>query len=127
VPRLTVVDLVQSKEMSKAAHSAHSGHSAKTVPHRSELPAIQKLSVGRELLDTTWRMTVPVILFAGLGIAADKALGSQPWVTLLGTIVGFVFATLLVKRQIDRGESDNGSESGPTSTKNSSSKDTEAT
>jgi F0F1-type ATP synthase assembly protein I len=62
----------------------------------------QKLSIGRELLDTTWRMTVPVVLFAGLGIAADRVFDSKPWATLLGTLIGFGFASLLVKRQINR-------------------------
>jgi hypothetical protein len=62
----------------------------------------QKLQVGRELTDTTWRMAVPVVLFAGLGIVIDRSLGSKPWVTLLGVIVGFVCAGYLVKRQLGR-------------------------
>jgi hypothetical protein len=51
-------------------------------------------------LDTTWRIATPVILFAVLGIMADRTFGSKPWVTLLGVIIGFVFAVLLVKRQL---------------------------
>ena len=64
---------------------------------------VHKLSVGRELLDTTWRMTVPVVIFAGIGIFADITLGSKPWITMLGTIIGFYFAIQLVKRQIAQG------------------------
>jgi F0F1-type ATP synthase assembly protein I len=71
---------------------------------------MEHLSVGRELLDTTWRMTVPVVIFAGIGIAIDIALGSKPWVTLLGTVVGFYFAIMLVKRQIARGDSSDGTD-----------------
>lgn len=51
-------------------------------------------------MDVTWRMAVPVVIFAGLGLLADKTWGSKPWMTLLGTLVGFLFAGLLVKRQI---------------------------
>ena len=52
-------------------------------------------------LDTTWRIAVPVILFAALGIWADRSFGSKPWLTLLAVVVGFVFAGLLLKRQLD--------------------------
>ncbi len=82
----------------------------KHVPEDSEpaersktVPATPKLNVGRELADTTWRMTVPVVLFAGAGILIDKAVGSRPWVTLLAAGIGFYFAALLVKRQISNG------------------------
>lgn len=54
-----------------------------------------------DLLDTTWRIAVPVVLFAVLGIALDKRLGSKPWLTLGLTVVGFVLAALLIKRQLN--------------------------
>jgi F0F1-type ATP synthase assembly protein I len=90
--------------MSKTAHSPSTPAAPQKPTATSPPQKPQKLSVGRELLDTTWRMTIPVVLFAGLGIFVDKSIGSQPWVTLLGTIIGFVFAVLLVKKQIERGE-----------------------
>ena len=68
-----------------------------------EIPAEPKLSVGREFLDVTWRMTTPVVIFALLGILGDVSFGSKPWLTLLGTVIGFYFAIQLVKRQINRG------------------------
>ncbi len=58
-------------------------------------------SVGLQLLDTTWRIAVPVLLFTSLGIFIDLKLGSKPWVTLLCVGVGFVFAARLVKKQIE--------------------------
>src|ERR1700754_2711043 len=61
----------------------------------------RQLRVGRELADTTWRISVPVLLFAGAGIVADRSWGSKPWLTLLGTLIGFGCAALLVKRQLD--------------------------
>lgn len=61
-----------------------------------------KLHVGREIVDTTWRMAVPVVLFAFLGIFADIKLDTKPWFTLLGVIIGFAFAVVLIKQQIAR-------------------------
>jgi F0F1-type ATP synthase assembly protein I len=61
-------------------------------------------------LDTTWRIATPVILFTVLGIIADRKLGSKPWITLLCVVIGFVFAVLLVKRQlaaVQKAEKDN--------------------
>ncbi len=57
-------------------------------------------SLAIDFMDTAWRIAVPVILFAGLGIFIDIKLESKPWVTLLGTVIGLVFAGLLVKRQL---------------------------
>lgn len=54
-----------------------------------------------DLLDTTWRIAVPVVLGAGVGIFVDRRLGTKPWLTLLLTVVGFVVAGVLVKRQLD--------------------------
>lgn len=57
-------------------------------------------SLAADFLNTAWRIAVPVIIFAGLGIFMDNKLGSQPWLTLLGAAVGLVFAGLLVKQQL---------------------------
>jgi uncharacterized protein YneF (UPF0154 family) len=65
-------------------------------------PSRQDLNIGRELADTTWRMAVPVVLFASLGIVIDRAVGSKPWVTLLGVILGFFVAAYLIKKQLAR-------------------------
>jgi len=51
-------------------------------------------------LDTTWRIATPVVLWTFLGIFADRHLGTKPWLTLLCVVIGFVFAVLLVKRQL---------------------------
>ena len=54
-----------------------------------------------QFLDTTWRMVVPVVSVALLGIFADRAFETKPWLTLLGLVVGFVIAGWLVKLQLD--------------------------
>ncbi len=57
-------------------------------------------SVAADLLGTAWRIAVPAVLGAGAGIVADRALHTAPWCTLVGLAVGFVFAGLLVRRQL---------------------------
>lgn len=64
-------------------------------------PAGGSLHIGREFLDTTWRIAVPVVGMTLLGILGDKRLGSKPWLTLLGSLIGFVCAGLLIRRQIN--------------------------
>lgn len=58
-------------------------------------------TIAADMLDTAWRIAVPVILFAVGGLLLDKKIGSAPWLTMLGVVIGFVFAGLLVKKQID--------------------------
>ncbi len=58
--------------------------------------------IGLTFLDTTWRIVVPVLLFTILGIVADRTLGTKPWLTIIVAVpLGFVFAALLVKRQLE--------------------------
>jgi F0F1-type ATP synthase assembly protein I len=58
-------------------------------------------TLATDLLDTAWRIAIPVLVFASAGIFVDSKVGSAPWVTLSGMAVGFVFAGLLVKKQLD--------------------------
>ena len=58
-------------------------------------------AIALTFLDTTWRIATPVILFTLLGIALDLKFGTKPWITLPSVVVGFVFAALLVKRQLE--------------------------
>lgn len=52
--------------------------------------------------DTTWRMFVPTIGLAVVGIYADKALGTKPWMSIVGVILGATIAGLLVARQLKK-------------------------
>ncbi|HSW74634.1 MAG TPA: AtpZ/AtpI family protein [Candidatus Saccharimonadales bacterium] len=54
-----------------------------------------------DLLDTAWRIATPILVFAGVGIIVDKKIGSAPWVTLLGVVIGLTGAGLLVKKQLE--------------------------
>lgn len=77
--------------MNKAADST-------TKPSKPEPSVLGTILT--DLADTAWRIAVPVLLFAGMGIFIDKKAGSAPWVTLAGVVVGFIFAGLLIKRQL---------------------------
>lgn len=57
-------------------------------------------SVALQLLDTTWRVAVPIILFTFLGNKFDKALGTSPLLIILGLFLSLAVAALLVYRQI---------------------------
>lgn len=57
-------------------------------------------TIGKDLLDTAWRIAVPIILCAVAGIILDNSFNTAPWLTLALTAVGFVFAGLLVKKQL---------------------------
>jgi len=57
-------------------------------------------TIALDLLDTTWRIATPVLLFAGIGIFVDIKAHTKPWVTLAGMVVGFVVAGLLLKKQL---------------------------
>lgn len=52
--------------------------------------------------DTTWRMFVPSVGFTLLGVWLDSIYGTKPWLMAIGVVLGFGFAVVLVRRQIDR-------------------------
>jgi hypothetical protein len=79
---------------------------AKTTRTSSGDPSFGVGSVAVTFLDTTWRIATPVVLFTLLGIAADLHFGTKPWLTLPSVVVGFVFAILLVKRQLEAVQKD---------------------
>jgi len=53
------------------------------------------------LADTTWRILVPTLILALLGLKLDITWHSAPWLTLIGTALGFGLAGLLIKRQLE--------------------------
>ena len=52
------------------------------------------------LADTTWRIGVPTLGLAAFGLWGDLHLGTKPWLTLGGTLLGFGIAILLIRRQL---------------------------
>jgi F0F1-type ATP synthase assembly protein I len=43
-----------------------------------------------------------VVIFAFIGILCDIKFHTKPWLTLLGTVIGFYFASVLIRKQINR-------------------------
>lgn len=82
------------KEMNKAADSTTN------TSHNNDSLSLGAIAL--DLLDTAWRIAAPVLLFAVAGLLCDKHFGTEPWFTLLGMIVGFVGAGLLVRVQLAR-------------------------
>lgn len=72
-------------------------------------PTQPKSSTGHQLfvvgtfLDTTWRMFIPVVGLAILGIWIDRTYGPKPLWTIIGIIMGTVIAGLLVRAQLQKG------------------------
>jgi F0F1-type ATP synthase assembly protein I len=73
---------------------------AKTTDSASGEPHLGASNIALTFLDTTWRISIPVALFALIGIFADVHLGTKPWLTLASMVVGFGIAGWLLKRQL---------------------------
>jgi F0F1-type ATP synthase assembly protein I len=65
---------------------------------------LRQLRVMQALLATTWRIAVPVTLGTGLGIFLDLRIGSKPWLTLVGVVLGFVLAGFMIARLLKETE-----------------------
>lgn len=55
-----------------------------------------------DIADTTWRMFVPTIGLTVLGLIADKSLHTTPWMMVIGIVVGAAIAIGLVRRQLQK-------------------------
>jgi F0F1-type ATP synthase assembly protein I len=83
------------KEMKQAAEHTTTNSGSGKAPFTAGI-------IGLTFLDTTWRIVTPVLLFTILGIIADRTLGTKPWLTIVVAVpVGFLFAALLIKRQLE--------------------------
>lgn len=49
-------------------------------------------------LDTTWRMFVPILIFALLGYVLDMSLSTLPIATIAGLCIGSLASLVLVRR-----------------------------
>lgn len=52
------------------------------------------------MADTTWRMFVPPAITVAIGLWADNAWHTGPWLTLGAAAVGLGASILLIKRQL---------------------------
>jgi F0F1-type ATP synthase assembly protein I len=80
-----------------AAHSAASAH-------RANAATTIEFSLGNEVANIVWRVLLPVVALVALGAVCDKAFGTKPWLTLIGAVVGFMTAVMLVRRRVGNPE-----------------------
>ena len=73
----------------------------KPTTHASSGKTLSPGTIGLYFLDTTWRIAVPVIIMTVIGIFVDLKLGTKPWLTLGAVVIGFAFAGMSLKRQLD--------------------------
>lgn len=52
--------------------------------------------------DTTWRMFIPTIGCAMVGVYFDRQWNSAPWCMLVGAVLGAAVAGYLIKQQLQR-------------------------
>jgi F0F1-type ATP synthase assembly protein I len=93
--RLTaLVGLLSYPQMKKAA--------GKTTTKRGSAskPDISGTVIALQLLDTGWRVALPILLFTLLGVKFDKAMDTNPLFTIIGLFLAIGVAILLVYRQI---------------------------
>lgn len=57
-------------------------------------------TIAIQLMDTAWRVALPILLFTLVGIHFDKRWQTAPVLALTGLFISLATATLLVYRQI---------------------------
>lgn len=77
--------------------SSNKGDKAPTPPNHSTV-----ILLLADIADTTWRMFVPTLALAALGLWADTTYQTGPWLSLAGVLVGCGIAALLIKKQFKR-------------------------
>ena len=74
-------------------------HSATSINKTNSSQTVSTLQLGGSYFGTGWRIVAPVILMVAVGAVGDSILRSKPWMTLIGLVIGFMLASILVKRQ----------------------------
>jgi NhaP-type Na+/H+ or K+/H+ antiporter len=69
-----------------------------STPNPDQLAALDRLPV--HLLETTWRVAVPILLFSIGGYKLDQRYGTKPWLSIAGLFLALTFATLLIYRYL---------------------------
>lgn len=80
-----------------------------TISHKDDTNAMQPVSSPAVLLigtiiDTSWRMFVPTIVCILSGVWLDSVFATKPFGLLVGTVLGFAIAGLLIHLQLQKGK-----------------------
>lgn len=71
-----------------------------TKRKKVEAKSLDGKVVAFQLLDTGWRVALPILLLSYVGIRLDRHYDTKPLYTLIGFFLSLAVATLLVYRQI---------------------------
>lgn len=63
-------------------------------------PSREGWLIAAQLMDTTWRVALPILLLCYIGIQIDKHNTTTPAFTLIGLFLSLALSTILVYRQI---------------------------
>jgi F0F1-type ATP synthase assembly protein I len=74
-------------------------HSATSINKTNNSQILSTKQLGQNYLATGSRIIIPVVLMAFVGVIGDSILHTKPWMTLIGLVIGFMLASILVKRQ----------------------------
>jgi F0F1-type ATP synthase assembly protein I len=74
-------------------------HSATSINKTNNSQTLSTMQFGQNFLATGFRIFVPVVLMVIVGAIGDSILRTKPWMTLIGLAIGFMLASILVKRQ----------------------------
>jgi hypothetical protein len=55
-----------------------------------------------DIADTTWRMFLPTIGLGALGFWADTSWDTEPWLAILGVIIGAMLSAALIRQQLEK-------------------------
>lgn len=67
-----------------------------------ETPEVENLGLILGTIgDNTWRMFMPSVGLTLVGAWLDRLYGTKPWLMLIGIVLGFLGAGLLVKKQLN--------------------------
>jgi F0F1-type ATP synthase assembly protein I len=91
--------------MSKTAVSRQPTHR----PVKTQVAVAESTAQG-SVWTLGWRIALPVVSFGLLGSGFGWEFGVAPWVTLVGVVIGFGFAPLLVREVCGDAESGAGNQ-----------------
>ncbi len=74
-------------------------HSATGINKTNNSQTISTAQLDQSYLGIGFRIILPVVLMVIVGAIGDSILRTKPWMTLIGLVIGFVLASMLVKRQ----------------------------
>lgn len=74
-------------------------HSATSINKTNNSQTISPAQLGQTYVSTGLRIIIPVLLMVFVGVVGDSILRTKPWMTLVGLVIGFMLAGILVKRQ----------------------------